>query len=267
MEHWNRPPTAFLFAQQRPLGPSLALPGAICQLGSAPVAGEPGGCLRLRRSVPHRAASASTLPMPPHSWAHWEAPGASDSSLQPHPLCYRQKLTLFKEMLAGCGAGTCQVIVTTPMEMLKIQLQDAGRIGEGGAAGQLGGGTSQAPALTPPRASRREGDQQAGPFLPSRPEEDPIWPGPAFWPGGCPAPRGASSCTPAHSHSADPGPAAEPRHRRPLQGTGGHAAQVGGQGGLGAARPPAPHLPASHHRPPSAGMSPSPSSTSPSLPT
>ncbi|XP_065150532.1 mitochondrial glutamate carrier 1 isoform X2 [Paramisgurnus dabryanus] len=39
-----------------------------------------------------------------------------------------QKLTLFKEMLAGCGAGTCQVIITTPMEMLKIQLQDAGRI-------------------------------------------------------------------------------------------------------------------------------------------
>ncbi|XP_065259961.1 mitochondrial glutamate carrier 1 isoform X1 [Emys orbicularis] len=39
-----------------------------------------------------------------------------------------KKLTLLKEMLAGCGAGTCQVIVTTPMEMLKIQLQDAGRI-------------------------------------------------------------------------------------------------------------------------------------------
>uniref|UniRef100_A0A673MWP2 Mitochondrial glutamate carrier 1 n=1 Tax=Sinocyclocheilus rhinocerous TaxID=307959 RepID=A0A673MWP2_9TELE len=35
-----------------------------------------------------------------------------------------QKLTLLREMLAGCGAGTCQVIVTTPMEMLKIQLQD-----------------------------------------------------------------------------------------------------------------------------------------------
>ncbi|XP_067863336.1 mitochondrial glutamate carrier 1-like isoform X5 [Heptranchias perlo] len=31
-------------------------------------------------------------------------------------------------MLAGCGAGICQVIVTTPMEMLKIQLQDAGRL-------------------------------------------------------------------------------------------------------------------------------------------
>ncbi len=32
-------------------------------------------------------------------------------------------------MLAGCAAGMCQVIVTTPMEMLKIQLQDAGRLG------------------------------------------------------------------------------------------------------------------------------------------
>uniref|UniRef100_A0A8C2C0H3 Mitochondrial glutamate carrier 1 n=1 Tax=Cyprinus carpio TaxID=7962 RepID=A0A8C2C0H3_CYPCA len=38
-----------------------------------------------------------------------------------------QKLTLVREILAGCGAGTCQVIITTPMEMLKIQLQDAGR--------------------------------------------------------------------------------------------------------------------------------------------
>ncbi|TRY94919.1 hypothetical protein DNTS_023651, partial [Danionella cerebrum] len=38
------------------------------------------------------------------------------------------KLSVFQEMLAGCGAGMCQVIVTTPMEMLKIQLQDAGRL-------------------------------------------------------------------------------------------------------------------------------------------
>uniref|UniRef100_A0A667WJT6 Mitochondrial glutamate carrier 1 n=1 Tax=Myripristis murdjan TaxID=586833 RepID=A0A667WJT6_9TELE len=37
-------------------------------------------------------------------------------------------LTVFKEMMAGCGAGMCQVVVTTPMEMLKIQLQDAGRL-------------------------------------------------------------------------------------------------------------------------------------------
>ncbi|XP_068600935.1 mitochondrial glutamate carrier 1-like [Brachionichthys hirsutus] len=37
-------------------------------------------------------------------------------------------LTVFKEMLAGCCAGMCQVIITTPMEMLKIQMQDAGRL-------------------------------------------------------------------------------------------------------------------------------------------
>ncbi|XP_074005099.1 mitochondrial glutamate carrier 1 isoform X1 [Numenius arquata] len=47
-----------------------------------------------------------------------------------------KKLTLLREMLAGCGAGTCQVIVTTPMEMLKIQLQDAGRIGRISPAAQ-----------------------------------------------------------------------------------------------------------------------------------
>uniref|UniRef100_A0A8C5F751 Uncharacterized protein n=1 Tax=Gadus morhua TaxID=8049 RepID=A0A8C5F751_GADMO len=38
------------------------------------------------------------------------------------------RLTVLKEMLSGCGAGMCQVIITTPMEMLKIQLQDAGRL-------------------------------------------------------------------------------------------------------------------------------------------
>ncbi|KAG9469964.1 hypothetical protein GDO78_019226 [Eleutherodactylus coqui] len=55
-----------------------------------------------------------------------------------------KELTLLREMLAGCGAGTCQVIVTSPMEMLKIQLQDAGRLatknvltGEGGAAATI----------------------------------------------------------------------------------------------------------------------------------
>lgn len=45
-------------------------------------------------------------------------------------LCYRKGLSVFKEMLAGCGAGMCQVVITTPMEMLKIQLQDAGRLGK-----------------------------------------------------------------------------------------------------------------------------------------
>lgn len=38
----------------------------------------------------------------------------------------RHTLPLSKEMIAGGAAGFCQVIVTTPMEMLKIQLQMAG---------------------------------------------------------------------------------------------------------------------------------------------
>ncbi|KAI4465224.1 mitochondrial 2-oxodicarboxylate carrier 1-related [Holotrichia oblita] len=37
-------------------------------------------------------------------------------------------LPLIRQMLAGGLAGFCQVIITTPMELLKIQLQDAGRI-------------------------------------------------------------------------------------------------------------------------------------------
>lgn len=44
--------------------------------------------------------------------------------------CVSRHLPLWGEVLAGCGAGTCQVVVTTPMEMLKIQLQDAGRLSE-----------------------------------------------------------------------------------------------------------------------------------------
>ncbi|XP_066999034.2 mitochondrial glutamate carrier 1 isoform X2 [Anabrus simplex] len=39
-----------------------------------------------------------------------------------------QKLPLPREMAAGGLAGLCQIIITTPMELLKIQLQDAGRI-------------------------------------------------------------------------------------------------------------------------------------------
>lgn len=37
------------------------------------------------------------------------------------------KLPFYRELLAGAGAGLCQIIATTPMELLKIQLQDAGR--------------------------------------------------------------------------------------------------------------------------------------------
>ena len=40
------------------------------------------------------------------------------------------QLTLPREVLSGMGAGLCQIIITTPMELLKIQLQDAGRSGK-----------------------------------------------------------------------------------------------------------------------------------------
>ena len=33
------------------------------------------------------------------------------------------RLPVHREMLAGGGAGLCQIVVTTPMELLKIQLQ------------------------------------------------------------------------------------------------------------------------------------------------
>ncbi|KAG5318924.1 GHC1 protein, partial [Pseudoatta argentina] len=39
-----------------------------------------------------------------------------------------QQLPIEREMLAGGLAGACQIIVTTPMELLKIQMQDAGRV-------------------------------------------------------------------------------------------------------------------------------------------
>lgn len=37
-------------------------------------------------------------------------------------------------MLAGGSAGACQIVVTTPMELLKIQMQDAGRVAAAAAA-------------------------------------------------------------------------------------------------------------------------------------
>ncbi|KAK6985728.1 mitochondrial glutamate carrier 1 [Biomphalaria glabrata] len=37
------------------------------------------------------------------------------------------QLPMLREVLAGGSAGLCQIIITTPMELLKIQLQDAGR--------------------------------------------------------------------------------------------------------------------------------------------
>ncbi|XP_069084160.1 mitochondrial glutamate carrier 2 [Pleurodeles waltl] len=74
-----------------------------------------------------------------------------------------KELTLLKEMLAGCGAGTCQVVVTSPMEMLKIQLQDAGRLAvqqkgapaEGAAASSMHPPQSRAFTVGPTSVPKR----------------------------------------------------------------------------------------------------------------
>lgn len=42
-------------------------------------------------------------------------------------ICFRT-LPMFRQMLAGGLAGLCQIVITTPMELLKIQMQDAGRV-------------------------------------------------------------------------------------------------------------------------------------------
>lgn len=39
----------------------------------------------------------------------------------------QEQLPVWRSMIAGGGAGLCQIVITTPMELLKIQLQDAGR--------------------------------------------------------------------------------------------------------------------------------------------
>lgn len=83
---------------------------------------------------------------------------------------FRQKLAkdghlpLWGEVLAGCGAGTCQVVVTTPMEMLKIQLQDAGRL-----AAQRSVQTPAQAASPGPAPSMVGSSPQAWPKPPQRP--------------------------------------------------------------------------------------------------
>ena len=44
------------------------------------------------------------------------------------------KLPVHREMMAGGCAGLCQIVVTTPMELLKIQMQDAGRVAAAASA-------------------------------------------------------------------------------------------------------------------------------------
>lgn len=54
-------------------------------------------------------------------------------------------LPLFRQMIAGGLAGLCQIVITTPMELLKIQMQDAGRIA---AQALLAGKTVQKTSAT-----------------------------------------------------------------------------------------------------------------------
>lgn len=54
-------------------------------------------------------------------------------------LCH-SKLPIQREMMAGGLAGLCQIVVTTPMELLKIQLQDAGRVAAQAVASEWGTG-------------------------------------------------------------------------------------------------------------------------------
>ncbi|XP_030625354.1 mitochondrial glutamate carrier 1 [Chanos chanos] len=69
-------------------------------------------------------------------------------------LSYDGKLPLWGEILAGCGAGTCQVVVTTPMEMLKIQLQDAGRLAAQRPVSASAAAPGPAPSLVAPRVAQ-----------------------------------------------------------------------------------------------------------------
>lgn len=39
-------------------------------------------------------------------------------------------LPVYRQVFAGAAAGMCQIVITTPMELLKISLQDSGRIAQ-----------------------------------------------------------------------------------------------------------------------------------------
>lgn len=46
-------------------------------------------------------------------------------------------LPVIRQMMAGGLAGFCQIIITTPMELLKIQMQDAGRVAAAAKSGNI----------------------------------------------------------------------------------------------------------------------------------
>ena len=52
------------------------------------------------------------------------------------------KLPVHREMVAGGSAGLCQIVITTPMELLKIQLQSAGQQAASASKGKYQGGVS-----------------------------------------------------------------------------------------------------------------------------
>lgn len=58
------------------------------------------------------------------------------------------KLPVFRQMVAGGCAGFCQIVITTPMELLKIQLQDAGRLAAQAKLAGAAGGTAAAPKIS-----------------------------------------------------------------------------------------------------------------------
>lgn len=173
-----------------------------------------------------------------------------------------------KEMLAGCGAGTCQVIVTTPMEMLKIQLQDAGRIGEGvGRDGEPGWGQQAGPGALPSPCTWRKSQPALSSFSPAAQKKILAAQAQLSTQGGAQP----SVETPAVSR-----PTATQLTRDLLRshgiaglykGLGATLLRWEGQEGRRREEggPPVPHLPVTTTTP--AGTSPSPSSTSPSLPT
>ncbi|CAF0819515.1 unnamed protein product [Brachionus calyciflorus] len=51
-------------------------------------------------------------------------------------------LPVYKQVIAGASAGMCQIVITTPMELLKIALQDSGRVAA------MSGSNSNGPAPT-----------------------------------------------------------------------------------------------------------------------
>ncbi|XP_022913670.1 mitochondrial glutamate carrier 1-like [Onthophagus taurus] len=53
---------------------------------------------------------------------------AANDFFRHHLQTKNKQLPVTRQMMAGGLAGLCQIVITTPMELLKIQMQDAGRV-------------------------------------------------------------------------------------------------------------------------------------------